>query len=191
MESDYDDYGHYYPNSAMRTFNNGDIDSSGGSSLNSSGSSASGGSIFFWGYNRVENTGNVTSSGGSDIGADGGSDGYGSGAGDIAFYSNEAVDNSGTLTLNGGDGEYSAGNAGSNYLYAAETFNTGNISGNGGNADDTLAGSSGGDGAWIELWGGRVTQNTGTIVADGGTGTSPGSEGDIIVVPFCLQGDCY
>jgi hypothetical protein len=178
-------YGMFDPD-IDKVVNSGNIDTSGGDSLESTTSSAGdAGYVWFWGYNGVTNSGNITARGGDDLGTDGGITGYGNYGDYIELYAELGpVNNSGDLTTDGGDGEYTGANANVIELFGPEVSNSGALAANGGDADPSLAGSAGGDGYDVELFcpGGMqgITQ-TGTVTNDGGAGETAGSDGDYIL----------
>jgi len=67
------------------------------------------------------------------------------------------------------------------FAWGPEVSNSGALAANGGDADPSLAGSVGGDGAEVNLDSPDgmpgITQ-TGTVTNDGGTGATPGDDGD-------------
>jgi len=175
-------YGPYYPD-LDKVVNSGNIDTSGGDSLESTTSGAGDAEyVWFWGYNGVTNSGNITARGGDDLGTDAGTTGYGNYGDYVQLYAELGpVSNSGVLTTDGGDGEYRGGDAYGIELFGPEVSNSSALAANGGDADPSLAGSVGGDGYDVELFspGGMqgITQ-TGTVTNDGGTGATSGSDGD-------------
>jgi hypothetical protein len=180
METDYD-WGVFYPDIDKVT-NSGNIDTSGGESLESNLGAGYAGYVWIWGYNGVTNNGNITAGGGDDFGTDGGITGSGSDADAVQIYAELGpVSNSGNLTTDGGGGEFAGGNANVIELFGPEVSNNGALAANGGDADPSLAGSVGGAGDDVELFspGGMqgITQ-TGTVTNDGGTGAAPGSDGN-------------
>jgi hypothetical protein len=179
METDYD-YGPYYPDMDKLT-NSGNIDTSSGNNLESD-NYESAGSIWMWGYNGVTNSGNITARGGHDLGTDGGTTGYGNDGNDLQLYAELGpVSNSGDLGTDGGDGEYTGGYAYTIELFGPEVSNSGALTANGGDADPLLTGSSGGDGGYVELFspnGMQGISQTGTVSNHGGTGETPGPDGD-------------
>jgi len=188
------DQGASFPDSLM-VVNTGNIDMSAGSGSinNTNNSNSRSGGVYMWGYNGVENTGNLTANGGNDVATDGGTDGYGGYADDIEMYSDRgAIANSGAITANGGDAEYDAGYGADIYQYGASVANSGDISANGGNATATLAGSTGGDGGWIELHSPSYANstNSGAVSYTGGTGETAGDEGAFVVAGLCTGADC-
>lgn len=194
VETDYY-YGNHYPK-GEKAVNKGDIDATGGNSLESTTQgNGSGGGLWVWGYNGAKNSGSVTADGGSDPGTDGGTTGYGNYGGWLEVYANNGpAKNSGDLTGNGGDGEYEGGDAGGLDMWAPKSKNSGDATMNGGNALATLAGSTGGDGGYFELYspeGQSGAKNSGTIVNAGGTGETEGDPGPVIVGGQCISGPCY
>jgi len=184
IETDYY-YGMFDPD-IDKVANSGDINTSGGDSLESTTSSAGdAGSVWFWGYNGVSNSGNIAAMGGDDLGTDGGITGYGNHGDDIEFYAELGpVSNSGNLITDGGDGEYAGGDADYIELIGPEVSNSGALAANGGDADPLLALSVGGDGDDVELFcpsGMQAITQTGTVTNVGGDGETPGSDGDYIL----------
>ena len=178
-------YGMFDPD-IDKVVNSGNINTSGGDSLESTTSwTGYAGCVWFWGYNGVSNSGNITAMGGDDLGTDGGTTGYGNRGDDIEFYAELGpVSNSGNLTSDGGDGEYRGGDADVIELFGPEVSNSGAFAANGGDADPLLALSEGGDGEDVELFapdGMQGITQTGTVTNDGGTGETPGSDGDYIL----------
>jgi hypothetical protein len=178
-------YGMYYPD-IDKVVNSGNIDTSGGNSLESTVSWAGdAGYVWFWGYNGVTNSGNITARGGDDLGTDRGTTGYGNYGNDVQLYAELGpVSNSGHLTTDGGDGEYRGGDAYVIELFGPEVRNSGALTANGGDADPLLSPSWGGDGYDVELFspaGMQGITQTGTVTNDGGTGETPGSDGDYIL----------
>jgi len=180
METDYY-YGPYFPG-LDQVVNRGNIDTSGGDNLEADSSAGGAGYVWIWGYNGVFNSGNITAMGGHDLGTDGGITGYGNDGNYLQLYAELGpVSNSGALSTDGGDGEYSGGYAYDIELFGPEVSNSGALAANGGDADPLLANSVGGDGAKVELFstGGMqgITQ-TGMMTNTGGTGATPGADGD-------------
>jgi len=175
------------------TTNSATIDTSGGANFNAASIQGSAGDIWLWGYNGVTNTADITANGGNDSAADGGIDGYGGDSGYIDLYAEEEpVENSAALMANGGNGEYSGGDSDEILLYSTVVTNSGDLTGNGGNADAALAASTGGDGAFVEIWATEPGEadNSGTISHTPGTGATAGDEGTAIVGGQCESGDC-
>ena len=181
METDYD-YGVYYPD-LDKVVNSGNINTSGGDSLEVTSVPGNANYVWIWGYNGVTNNGNIAAGGGENLGTDGPLlTGYGNDAEAVQIYAELGpVSNSGDLITDGGDGEDGGGNANVIELFGPEVSNSGALAANGGDADPSLAGSLGGDGADVELFspGGMqgITQ-TGTVTNDGGTGENQGTDGD-------------
>jgi hypothetical protein len=172
-------YGVFYPD-IDKVANSGNIDTSGGDSLEDTSSPGNAGYVWIWGYNGVTNSGNISARGGDNLGTDG--SGYGNNAEAVELYAELGpVTNSGDLSTDGGDGEDTGGNASVLGLFGPEVSNSGALTANGGDADPSLAGSWGGDGSVVELFspGGMqgITQ-TGTVTNDGGAGATSGSDGD-------------
>ena len=91
------------------------------------------------------------------------------------------MSNSGNITTDGGDGEYEGGYANVIGLFGPEVSNSGALAANGGDADPLLSGSVGGGGYDVELFspdGMQGITQTGVVTNDGGTGATPGSDGD-------------
>ena len=176
------DYGMYNLD-LDKVANSGNIDTSGGDSLESNISWAGvAGYVWIWGFNGVTNSGNIAARGGDDLGTDGGITGYGNSGDILQLYAGLGpVTNSGDLTTIGGYGEYRGGYAENIELFGPEVSNSGALAANGGDADPSLAGSWGGDGYDVELFspdGMQGITQTGTVTNDGGTGALPGSDGD-------------
>lgn len=175
-------YGVYYPD-IDKVVNSGNIDTSGGDSLEVTSSPGNASYVWIWGYNGVTNSGNIAARGGDNLGADGPPlTGYGNDAEAVELYAELGpVSNSGDLTTDGGDGEDGGGYANVIGLFGPEVSNSGTLAANGGNADPSVVGSTGGDGDVVELFspGGMqgITQS-GTVTNGGGTGATPGSDGD-------------
>lgn len=179
-------------NSNKLTVNNtGNIDVSGGSSYNVDsryanyrwGSNNNGGGVYFEGHYGVTNSGDITLNGGDDLG-DAGFGGYG---GDIGMMSSlGAVVNRGTIEANGGSGAMMGG-LNENYLtfVGLTVNNSGNFSSNGGDADPAVAGSEGGYGGVLEIYGvglnNSATNNSGTLSVAGGAGETAGVDGCALV----------
>ncbi|MEC4675802.1 MAG: hypothetical protein VST72_02620, partial [Nitrospirota bacterium] len=184
METDYY-YGMFNPD-IDKVVNKGDINTSGGNSLESTTNwSGDAGWVWIWGYNGVTNSGNITAVGGDDLGTDGGVTGYGNAGNDIDLYAELGpVKNTGDLDSSGGDGEYDGGRADNIGLFGPEVTNSGDLTANGGDANVSLAGSTGGDADYVELYapGGRddITQS-GTVTNNGGAGATAGTDGDYIL----------
>jgi hypothetical protein len=178
-------YGMFDPD-LDKVANSGDIDTSGGDSLEATNyGPGNAGYVWIWGFNGVANSGNITARGGDDLGTDGGNTGYGNNGSDVQIYASLGpVSNSGNLTADGGDGEYRGGYAGDEYgieLFGPQVSNSGALAASGGDADPSLAGSAGGDGYFVVLFspdGMQGITQTGTVTNDGGTGQTPGSDGD-------------
>jgi hypothetical protein len=174
-------YGMFDPDIDKVT-NSGNIDTSSGSSLESDFSMGGAGSVWIWGYNGITNSGNITARGGHDLGSDGSDTGIGNDGNDVQLYADLGpVNNSGDLSTDGGDGEFAGGNAYAIELFGPEVSNSGALTANGGDADPLLALSTGGDGGTVELFspdGMQGITQTGTVSNDGGTGVTPGSDGD-------------
>ena len=193
LETDYN-YGYLVPELELAT-NSGNIDLSGGDSLEStSNNSGRSGSFWLWGYNGATNSGTVTANGGNDAGTDGGTTGYGNYASDVQMFAELGeVNNSGNLINNGGNGEYRGGYTNGISLYGATVSNTGNLTSNGGNADANLASSRGGNGGYIELYspeGVTGVSNSGTVSHLDGTGTITYEVGMFISGGVCISGPC-
>jgi hypothetical protein len=176
------DYGMYDPD-IDKVANSGNIDTSGGNSLESTVSWAGdAGYVRIWGFNGVTNSGNIMARGGDDPGTDGGTTGFGNDGDDLQLYAGLGpVTNSGDLTTDGGDGEYRGGYASVIELFGPEVSNSGALAANGGDADPLLLGSIGGDGSDVVLFspdGMQGITQTGTVTNNGGTGETPGSDGD-------------
>jgi hypothetical protein len=175
-------YGVYYPD-IDKVVNSGNIDTSGGDSLEVTSSPGNANYVWIWGYNGVTNSGNIAAGGGDNLGTDGPLlTGYGNDAEAVELYAELGpVSNSGDLTTDGGDGEDGGGNANVIGLFGPEVSNSGPLAANGGDADPSVVGSTGGDGDVVELFspGGMqgITQ-TGTVTNDGGTGAAQGTDGD-------------
>jgi hypothetical protein len=165
-----------------KVFNSGNIDTSSGGSLESDFSMGSAGYVWIWGYNGVTNSGNITARGGDDLGTDGSDTGVGNDGNDLQLYAELGpVSNSGDLGTDGGDGEYTGGYAYAIELFGPEVSNSGALTANGGDADPSLAFSEGGVGGYVELFspnGMQGISQTGTVSNDGGTGETPGPDGD-------------
>jgi hypothetical protein len=174
-------YGMYNPD-IDKVFNSGNIDTSSGGSLESDFSMGSAGYVWIWGYNGVTNSGNITARGGDDLGTDGSDTGVGNDGNDLQLYAELGpVSNSGDLGTDGGDGEYTGGYAYAIELFGPEVSNSGALTANGGDADPSLAFSEGGVGGYVELFspnGMQGISQTGTVSNDGGTGETPGPDGD-------------
>lgn len=178
-----------------RVINKGDIANSGGNGLETTSQyNATGGGVWFWGYDGVENTGNILGNGGDDLGTDGGTTGYGGIAYEIDFYAElGGVNNTGDLSNNGGDGEYRGARSYGIELYGAKITNSGDLNSNGGNADAALTASIGGNSGYIELFspkGASGVDNSGTITATGGTGETAGNDSSIYVAGMCVSDNC-
>ncbi len=63
-------YGVYYPD-IDKVVNSGNIDTSGGDSLEVTSAPGNASYVWIWGYNGVTNSGNIAAGGGDDLGADG------------------------------------------------------------------------------------------------------------------------
>ncbi len=182
METDY--YFGMLNSSTEKVVNSGNVNASGGNSLeNNSAWYAEGGGIYLWGYNGVTNSGNVIANGGDDSGTDGGTTGIGGYGGWIGMYAQGGpVNNSGTFSLNGGYGEYQGGGSDGLEMFGPKVKNSGDVTGTGGGADASLAGSTGGDGADVELLSIDVATNqTGTVTNTGGAGETNGVAGMYIL----------
>ncbi len=180
METDYY-YGMLNP-AIDKAVNKGNLNLSGGDSLESTTNyTGDAGHFWLWGYNGVTNTGNITAVGGDDFGTTG----YGNQGDDIELYAELGpVKNSGDFDTSGGDGEYNGGDADNIDLFGPEVTNSGNLTAVGGDADPVLAGSTGGDGDDVELYspdGRNGITHSGTVTNNGGTGTTPGTDGDYIL----------
>ncbi len=185
-------YSYGFLNPALeKTSNNGNINLSSGDSFDST-SSASSGYTWLWGYNGVTNTGSIIATGGDDLGTDGGTTGYGSRANNIEIYTNlGAVINEAPLNVSGGNGEYRGGDASSIDIYGTTINNTANLVANGGHSDNTLAGSRGGYGGYIELAspdGIQAITHTGTVSVASGDGETSGIDGTFISGGMCVSG---
>lgn len=181
METDYY-YGVYYPD-LDKVVNSGAIDTSGGDSLEVTSSPGNADYVWIWGYNGVTNSGNIAAEGGDNLGTDGPLlTAYGNDAEAVQIYAELGpVRNSGNLTSDGGDGEDGGGSARDLELFGPEVSNSGALAANGGDANPSIPGSTGGDGAKVELFspgGMQGIAQTGTVTNDGGTGATPGSDGD-------------
>ena len=169
-------YGMFDPD-IDKVVNSGNIDTSSGTNLES-GEYESAGNVWIWGYNGVTNSGNITARGGDDLGTDGtGNDGN-----DVQLYAELGpVSNSGNLGTDGGDGEFLGGYAYAIELFGPEVSNSGALTANGGDADPSLADSEGGVGGDVTLFspdGMQGITQTGTVSNDGGTGETPGPDGN-------------
>ncbi|MCW8841197.1 MAG: hypothetical protein OQL05_02625 [Gammaproteobacteria bacterium] len=179
--------------------NSGDITTNGGGGKNATSTSyLRGGGIWMWGYTGVKNSGSITSNGGDDVAADGGTDGRGGYGSWIEMYAELGpVVNSGHITANGGDGEYEGGD-GSDWtgFTGPSVENSGNITGIGGDTDNTLATHYPGYGGWVWLMGvdgPASVSNSGTITLTPGADYStvyPDSNGYYKVVGAHCSGDC-
>ncbi len=184
LETDY--YYGMLDSSLDHVVNRGNIDTSGGDSLESTTNNVGdAGYVWIWGYNSVTNSGDITAVGGDDFGTDGGTTGYGNAGDDVELFAQLGpVKNTGDLDSSGGDGEYDGGRADNIDLFGPEVKNSGNLTANGGDADASLAGSTGGNAEDVELYapGGRddITQS-GTVTNNGGTGATVGTDGDYIL----------
>jgi hypothetical protein len=171
-------YGMFDPD-LDKVANSGDIDTSGGNNLEANFSTGSAGYVWIWGFNGVANSGNITARGGDDLGTDG----FGNDGNDLQIYAGLGpVSNSGNLTTDGGDGEDGGGNAYAIELFGPQVINSGALAANGGDADPSpVSGSTGGDGSDVVLFspdGMQGITQTGTVTNSGGTGATPGSDGD-------------
>jgi len=192
LETGYN-YGYLNPDLQM-TSNSGDIDASGGESLESTtNSSGRSGYIWFWGYNGVSNSGNIIASGGDDLGTDGGITGYGNYANDVDMYAELGpVSNSGNIANNGGAGEYRGGRSDGVELYGPTVSNSGAISSNGGDADVALASSIGGSGGWVEFFspdGPAGVTHSGSVSHTAGTGETANDWGAFVRGGLCVSGN--
>ena len=193
LETEYD-YGYISPDLEITT-NKGNVDLSGGNSLESEmNESSRSGSVLFWGYNGVSNTGNIIANGGDDLGTDGDVTGYGGYANDVEMYTELGlISNSGNITNNGGAGEYRGARSDGVDLYGVTVSNSGEISSNGGNADATLEGSMGGSGGWVEFFspaGVAGVTNSGTVSHSAGTGEVMSDDGAFVRGGMCVSGNC-
>lgn len=190
LETDYD-YGANYPD-GERLDNSGLIDTRPGTSLNTTSTTWAGG-VWMWGYNGVQNSGELFASGANDLGTDGGATGRGNNADDVEIYAQGPVANTGAVHVSGGAGEYVGGSGGYVSFAGTSVNNGGAVNGTGGNADASLAGSAGGDGAFIEMYvpgsTGGVT-NSGALSITGGTGETAGTEGGARIAGACVAGTC-
>lgn len=193
MESDYYATAQLVPKSQM-VMHTGDINKAGGTNRNAtSNSSGRSRGMWIWGYNGVTWNGDVKADGGNDIGTTGGTTGYGGRVDWLEWYAELGpVAFNGSLSANGGDGLYSGGSHSGIDAYGATIKWSGNISANGGNASAVLAGSTGGDGSWIEF---KATDPaassvSGTISVNGGTGTTAGTKGTVAGLLTCAGPNC-
>jgi hypothetical protein len=131
----------------------------------------------------IINTGSLNASGGiATTTAD--FSGYGGYGEPVWIYAIGNMSNTGSIVTSGGNGNYSAGNAGSVYLFSdyGLNHNTGAITANGGNANtvDGFAGS----GNDVEIYTNNgpieATSST-TALVSAGTGSTPGSNGTFTV----------
>jgi len=188
------EYGYINPDLEM-VINKGDVDVSGGNSLESEvDDSGHSGSIWFWGYNGITNTGNITANGGADLGTDGDMTGYGNYASAVKMFAELGlVSNSGNITNNGGAGEYRGGRSNGFKLYGATVSNSGVINSNGGDADVGLEDSMGGSGGWVEFFspdGVAEVTHSGSVSHAAGTGGTIDDGGAFIRGGMCVSGDC-
>lgn len=175
--------------------NSGAITARGGNNRELAAAAGTSAEVFLLGFDAVNNTAAIDVSGGSDSGTDGGVTGVGEDSGEVGIWSNGslwisqpgfdgAVTNSGRLTANGGNGEYLGGSSG-NFIWLEgwDTVNSGTLRLDGGDANAGLVGSTGGDGGdpGVAPLAAYVTcSNTGSLISNGGTGTTPGADGDIV-----------
>src|SRR5690554_861348 len=154
----------------------GSIEMSGGESLNAtSTSSARSGDGWLWGYNGATFA-NITARGGNDRASDGGTDGYGGYSDSVEIYSELGDVIGGRVDVSGGKGEYQGGQAG--YLASEGHTIRYSLIANGGNADATLAGSTGGDLNNVYIWSqqGNPGVSAVNVTRKAGTGTTAGDD---------------
>jgi hypothetical protein len=204
----YETYRYYLvtePENALRRMmidNSGNIDTSGGDSIDSTSSYGHAGYIYMWSHDGVQNSGNLTARGGDDNGTKvDGTAGYGGDGSSVTLWGERvSVDNTGVIDVSGGYGAYRGGDAGYDDAYETNYYgvllanidkvNTpGAIIGNGGNANPAVAGSMGGDGSRVEIWteSGVAGLTYGSVTADAGTGETDGLRNDIIIGGLLVQ----
>jgi len=192
--------------------NSGNIDLSGGTNINTideEGRAGSGGQLLFFSSSTIDNTGNIICNGGHDIGTAGGVTGFGGhGGGVMMLGSSDVTKNHGEIHCNGGNGAYNGGNAAysdGNDLFDESDYygitivnydavdNPAPIIANGRNANVNTAGSHGGSGGGVRL---ITTLHpnavvAGPIIANGGTGETPGCTKNVLVGGIATQiGTC-
>ena len=180
LYTDYD-YGFETATWDIEVVNDGDMMLSGGSGYNSTtGSNGESGYVWLYAMDNVTNTGDIMAMGGDDMADDAGTDGYGGNAYEVDMVGEYGfVNNSGDIMLTGGYGEYEGGQGGYIWFAAWDVTNTGNIKVDGGDADETLAGSYGGNGGYIDFT--LDGTNTGALSSLGGVGANDGTDGVIRV----------
>lgn len=175
VETSYPDYGAAQAVDGAKVTIRGNWDISGGQNRDSTSSSDGfGGYTYIYGFDGVEFAGNLLADGGDDIASDGGTDGYGGDAYELYLYGQGPVSIN-TISAAGGAGEYVGGDGGYMDFYAL-SFTAARVDLSGGDADDTLAGSTGGDGGEVYAYtpdGG----STGVLLIAGGAGTTAGGDG--------------
>jgi hypothetical protein len=170
----------------------GDIDTSGGESLESDSSGYGvGGYVWIYAKAGIDFTGNITAMGGDDRGT---TTGYG-GAGDyvsvMADYGDVVMN--GDIDISGGYGAMHGGDAGTTTDPTLATsqgiVSAGNITADGGDADPTVAGSIGGNAGdfWLFAPQGPGSVSYAILSAEGGAGETEGADGLIIAGGYTIE----
>lgn len=170
----------------------GNIEMSGGESLNSTSTSDADADYgWLWGYNGVTFA-NITARGGNDRATDGGTDGYGGDGAYVEIYSELGDIRGGRVDISAGNGEYQGGYA--DYFASEGHMMRYSLVANGGNADPDLAGSTGGDVDDVYIWSqqGNPGVSGVSVTRKAGTGETAGDEDSyyMILGSTCTGLDC-
>lgn len=136
--------------------------------------SVSGGEVYINASTGIKNNGLINASGFNDT-----ADGNGGYGGEISMNADGYILNNGLLNVSGGDGAGTSG-AGGVDMYAAYTENNGDIDASGGSDTRGAAdATSGGQGGYVSINAGYVSNNTAKLDVSGGTGSTGGGGGEV------------